>query len=93
MRLIDADEYKDVLYAKRNNPSIRNGIASAITMLGKQPTIDAVPVVRCRDCKYHRLMENKNNFMYWHNCELWCADIDEDAFCSYGERKEGENDG
>jgi DNA-directed RNA polymerase subunit RPC12/RpoP len=44
-RLIDANDYKDVLYAKRNNPSIRNGIQSAMRMLEKQPTVDAVEVV------------------------------------------------
>lgn len=64
MRLIDADNYKDVLYAKRNNPSIRNGIASAITMLGKQETIDAVPVVHGR---WVRVYEHDADF----GTEVW----------------------
>ena len=51
---------------------------------------DVAPVVRCKDCKHHQIMENKKSFMYWHNCKFWCADISEDDFCSYGERKDGE---
>ena len=52
------------------------------------PAVDAVEVVRCKDCIHHQIMENKKSFMYWHNCKLWCADIAEDDFCSYGERRE-----
>lgn len=44
------------------------------------PTIDAVPVVRCKDCK-HLLRDNE--------CPLrtWFVHV-EDDFCSYGERRE-----
>ena len=46
--------------------------------IDKAPTIDAVPVVRCKDCKYFktRLCENENNHDDW--------------FCADGERKENE---
>lgn len=48
-------------------------------------TVDAVPVVRCKDCKYWF----KNNGHDKSNCpivdpHIW---IDDDGFCSYGERK------
>lgn len=59
------------------------------SLIARAPAADVVEVVRCRDCKHHRIAENKKNFIYWHNCKLWCADIDEDDFCSYGERKDG----
>ena len=45
------------------------------------PTIDAVPVVRCKDCKYFktRLCENEDNHDDW--------------FCADGERKGGDDNG
>ena len=55
--------------------------------LDEQPTVDAVEVVRCKDCK-HRYY-NEYNEMYC--CEHWSDGFDtvvcEDSFCSYGERK------
>ena len=44
-------------------------------------TIDAVPVVRCRNCKYHsgRIPGQPN---------IICFQMHEDDFCSYGEPKE-----
>lgn len=48
------------------------------------PSIDAVPVVRCKDCKYHE--DEENGMVY---CSIptggW---VDEDWFCADGERKE-----
>ena len=79
MRLIDADRARDTAT-----------IDLVVYHLDRQLTIDAVPVVRCKDCKYHQIMENKTSFLWWHNCKLWCADIDADGFCSYGERKDGD---
>ena len=47
------------------------------------PTVDAVPVVRCKDCKY---WEDG----YFGYCTKTHTAMDYDAFCSYGERREGE---
>ena len=44
---------------------------------------DVVPVVRCDDCKYYGSRR-------W--CELHSSVFDDNAFCSYGERR-GEQDG
>ena len=60
-------------------------------MVDNAPTIDAVPVVRCKDCKH------------WHKDTVFCGymSYDEaservnwyaDDFCSYGERKDGDAD-
>ena len=58
-----------------------------VRFLKKQPTVDAVPVVRCRECKYRF----KNNGHDKSGCPIIDANIwmDDDDFCSYGERKEG----
>ena len=58
-------------------------------LIMKQPTIDVAEVVRCRDCKYY---DKK-----YHQCKLHSEEPDqystgfifnmqEDDFCSYGER-------
>ena len=51
-----------------------------------QPLLDAVEVVRCKDCKYYW----KNSVMT--NVPLCLASPREDAFCSDGEREEDETD-
>ena len=50
------------------------------------PTVDAVPVVRCRECKYRF----KNNGHNKDGCPIIDANIwmDDDDFCNHGERKE-----
>ena len=51
------------------------------------PTVDAVPVVRCRECRYRF----KNNGHDKSGCPIIDANIwmDDDDFCSHGARKEG----
>ena len=53
--------------------------------IDRAPTIDAVPVVRCKDCKYRF----KNNGHSKDGCPIIDANIwmDDDDFCSHGERK------
>lgn len=41
---------------------------------------DVAPVVRCKDCKYRDGTPGQPNIL--------CAQMHEDDFCSYGERKE-----
>lgn len=55
------------------------------------PAIDAVPVVRCKDC---RAMYTVGHGYRW--CKVWerMLLMGEDGFCSYGERKkDGETNG
>jgi hypothetical protein len=56
--------------------------------LSHLPTIDAVPVVRCKDCVYWQ----DNNGGYPHEECRWGKNEtpDADDFCSCGERKDGE---
>ena len=49
------------------------------------PTADVVEVVRCRDCvHFDRKTSTCNHFGYY----TYAPDVDEDDYCSYGERKE-----
>ena len=76
MRLIDADKL-DWWYKGRN---IRRVIDEA-------PTIDAVPVVRCKDCKHYKKDTLNARYCNHKTGGLSCFP-EEDNFCSYGERRE-----
>ena len=57
-------------------------------------TVDAIPVVRCRECKHWKPSWSKagNSFSdmeYIGGCEFTNYYRSESDFCSYGERKEG----
>ena len=53
-------------------------------LIADTPTVDAVPVVRCKDCKHHY----DCGVHFCNRLGMDCPD-DSDFFCSYGERKEG----
>ena len=69
-----------------------------VRFLKKQPTVDAVPVVRCRECKHHR-DKNEQEQQYLVEDILICISPDAthdcwnavwpDHVCSYGKRNEG----
>lgn len=77
--------------------------ARAIRLLNDMPTVDAVPVVRCKDCKHFKNYGKTSLLIDGKNIKAgWChrrARYDEeyrmppDGFCSYGERKEGAENG
>ena len=78
MSLIDADA---LLRHKRKMSGADFGgefwdEAVLVSDIKNAPTVDAVPVVRCKNCKYFktRLCQNENNHDDW--------------FCADGERKE-----
>ena len=53
------------------------------------PTVDAVPVVRCKDCKHYRPQKKS---AHWENRTNYCNRIvtiktQPYDFCSHGERK------
>ena len=77
MRLVDADVADK--WMRQNNAFIDAAILKAI------PTIDAVPVVRCRECK-HGKRGVDNMVRCSHPCGKVISMIAED-FCSYGQRK------
>ena len=54
--------------------------------IGKTPTVDAVEVVRCKNCK----MRCPESVCIAKHCTLTGIPVDDDDFCSYGERRDGE---
>jgi ribosomal protein L32 len=51
------------------------------------PAVDAVEVVRCKDCKHFIQAEHGCNHFGYYSHTPWVDEVD---FCSYGERREGE---
>ncbi len=63
--------------------------------VSQMPTIDAVPVVRCKDCKHYRAGEklSPQKFCFrlrGRDGEAIGYNFAENGFCSYGERSEDE---
>ena len=100
MRLGDLDEALRMIKDSKSDNPFFDGKTSpvwecahdcAISCVAACPTIDAVPVVRCKDCKWRTQMI-PNDYG-----SKWCGvsgmyPKSEDDFCSYGERKEAEDD-
>ena len=92
MRLIDADwvlEHIKPYELSDEDWSVTGGTAIRLihNAIDNAPTIDAVPVVRCKDCKHYEIHKPK----VLENCERkgYIIPMKPDDFCSYGERKEG----
>ena len=87
MRLVDADVADK--WMRQNNSFIDAAILKAI------PTIDAVPVVRCRDCKWfnHYTMECESDDVATDHegGASFSINFGPDDFCSYGQRKEAKH--
>ena len=100
MRLIDADRLSEAIYDNVPAPYEDASWAkeNCLAEIEAAQTIDAVPVVRCRECKHHR-DKNEQEQQYLVEDILICTSPDAtddcwnavwpDHFCSYGERKEG----
>ena len=80
MRLIDADELKEKAFA---DPDDGEHFVYC-QYIDEAPTVDAVPVVRCKECKHMR-RDNVGVF-----CKVWNGynGCGESGFCSYGEKRE-----
>ena len=87
MRLIDADRLSEAIYDNVPAPYEDASWAKedCLAEIEAAQTVDAVPVVFCRECKYHNKPTCPMRLSF-----NWMKD---DDFCSYGERKEGADNG
>lgn len=102
MRLIDADSLQRRICGAKCGCEYEDcgneGDCGYDHFISNSPTINAVPVVRCREC-IHRYTENCPMFFhasYWHEGYEEYVDDDtdhteDDYFCPEGKRKEGAN--
>ena len=98
VRLIDANalcitnitERKHIFIDGKRRSTFVYGEVVRIKDLQNAPTIDAVQVVRCKDCKRSKRWCNAFGTSGI-KCDLLCVDIEAEGFCSYGQRR-GENE-
>lgn len=88
-RLIDADALQNILLPittalEHEYGSLGGAVSGCMKHIDNAPTVDAIPVVRCRECKHHHDCGT-------HFCDALGMDCPDDSefFCAYGERKEG----
>ena len=64
-------------------------------VIRESPTVDAVEVVRCKDCKWFWKYKINNNYCCCRNSrdgysQVFEVKFSENDFCSYGERKDND---
>ena len=85
MRLIDADALLEKM--KRTSRYF-----DVLFDVEEMPTVDAVEVVRCRECKHHYWEQEPCHGKSVHYCKLphmRGVEVFKEFFCYYGEREEG----
>ena len=82
MRLIDADELKDWSEIVPLTGDGGIDINDFDEKLKSMPTVDAVPVIRCKDCKWY--YRGGATCMFWDGANGMCGD----DFCGKAERAE-----
>lgn len=93
MRLIDADDLLKAIDIERKYLKARGQISAEHILvhhlrglLENAPTVDAVEVVRCKDCKHYR----KEKDVKFSHCEIIEMFVAESDYCCFGKRKEKE---
>lgn len=94
-RLIDADAIIDFIDMGHTRNPLETCFSErdVVDMLESAPTVDAVEVVRCKDCKHYKPQKKS---AHWENRANYCnrvvtIKVQPDDFCSYGERKGGDD--
>lgn len=87
MRLIDADELKNIIVSATKDYCEDREILEVkellLEMIDISPTVDAVPVVRCENCKHHKHDEVFGTRV----CKFTERRMKANDYCSYGERR------
>ena len=90
MRLIDADNLIPIMkYTTTDNEigvfPIRIGFNTIKRVIDEAPTIDAVEIIRCKDCK-HKYVSGNGTTQYY-VCDFMDAQYEENGFCHHAERE------
>lgn len=86
-RLIDANALISYIDECSQESRFRVYYGYAKSFINDAPTVDAVPVVRCRDCFYYTPVNDKIG-----KCVFLIGEhqyVVHDGYCYLGERKEG----
>ena len=91
-RMISAPRLVNIL-ARRIEPLILNDKPAAdvykvaLSCIEDAPTVDAVAVVRCRDCEFCNYNSSSETYKCMSMRGMY-GTVDPDGFCSYGERRD-----
>lgn len=91
MRLIDADAIFNGELLLVSDKAY-DAVHAVIERINNAPTVDAVPVVRCKDCRFSHMTYSGE----CKSCDKWVDDddfhltlyLDGDFYCAWGERKD-----
>lgn len=92
MRLIDADALtekhcegcaKEIQKICKTDP-----VCASMMWIVEEPTVDAVEVVRCKDCKHRYNGKDCTHPLLLSYSWGAIRNVKDDDFCSYGERKD-----
>lgn len=92
MRLIDADALKQkfTMVTKQYKPNaIMERPAILLEDVDKAPTIDAVEVVRCKDCRYNWVTSYNHGVQDEPRCKFTSYNLSLNDYCSKGEKMNG----
>ena len=87
MRLINADNLLDKAYWHGDKPDYDNLYADGVEAVDvrdieSEPTVDAVRVIRCKDCIYgEKFINGDQNYLY---CVYHESPMNINSFCSSG---------
>lgn len=83
--LIDALNRVAMFHHETHIPMVEHDFRE---LINNMPTVNAVPVVRCKDCKHysHDVDANEGE---WDCCRVYGMFVNPNDFCSEGERKDG----
>lgn len=87
-RLIDADAMRDDWLENGENEYVYDTNA-VLDSIDSQPTVDAVEVVRCRECKHRYNGKDCTHPLLLSYSFGAIRNVKDNDFCSYGERKDG----
>lgn len=91
-RLIDAGKTQAAIVniaehlAEAGNPEMAGAVIYATEVIGNQPTVDAVEVVRCKNCKHCTTHEPSGKEKYYTCRYSLTRYVEPDDFCSHGKK-------
>lgn len=68
-------------------------LGEAYGIIQEMPTVDAVPVVRCKDCKHHHYEKHFDKRIPYCDRINYGYGWQDNDYCSRGERKDGDGNG
>lgn len=83
--LLNALNAESMKHHKNNIPMVEHDFRE---LINKMPTVDAVPVVRCMDCK-NNSWNVADDGDVWPYCDELKTFIHPYGYCAWGERKDG----